>query len=264
MEVEDGFCLLPEDGTSSRNPAGNLIAEDGDEILLEGGIDTFLLEEETEPTEITNQLVLEGDATLNTSGTYLFQNNPITLSDVFSIKLDSTVRARAFFPFAGRIDDIADFDDIEDFDGAAPSGCDVQLFIRTTQDDPAGSPTWSSWRKFNNAEFKARAYEVKAEFTTKANNQQIAVDQLRIDSNMVSRTTRGTGTSSSSADVSITYTNKFAATPVIGIAAFNMATGDYYTASNSTATGFDISFYNSGGTRVVRNFDWTATGYGKG
>ena len=105
---------------------------------------------------------------------------------------------------------------------------------------------------------------MKAEFTTKENNQQIAVDQLRIDSDMPSRTTRGTGTSSASADVSITYANKFAATPVIGITAFNMATGDYYTASNSSATGFDISFYNSGGTRVVRNFDWTATGYGKG
>jgi predicted phage tail protein len=264
FELEDGFFLLAEDGTSTRNPVGNLVLEDSDELLFEGGIDTFLLEEETAPTAITNQLVLEGDATLNTSGTYLFENNPITLSDVFSIKLSSTVRARAFFPFAGRVDDIADFDDIEDFDGASPSGCDVQLFIRTTEDDPAGSPTWSSWRLFNNAEFKARAYEVKAEFTTKENNQQIAVDQLRIDSDMPSRTTRGSGTSSASADVSITYTNKFAATPVIGITAFNMATGDYYTASNSSATGFDISFYNSGGTRVVRNFDWTATGYGKG
>ncbi len=54
------------------------------------------------------------------------------------------------------------------------------------------------------------------------------------------------------------------ATPVIGIAAFNMATGDYYTLTSGSATGFAISFYNSGGTRVVRNFDLTATGYGKG
>jgi predicted phage tail protein len=230
------------------NSAGDFLAEDGTYILCEDG----------------NKLVLQGDATLNTSGTYLFENNPITLSDVFSIKLESTVRARQFYFYADRIDDVTSFDAISDFDGEAPSGADVELYIRTTEDDPAGSPTWSSWRLFNNAEFKARAYEVKAEFSTEANTEQIAVDQLRIDSNMPSRTTRGTGTSSASADVSITYTNKFAATPVIGITAFNMATGDYYTASNSSATGFDISFYNSGGTRVVRNFDWTATGYGKG
>ena len=240
--------LLDFDGGSTAS-AGRIVDEAGDAIITEAGDDN---------------IGQEGDSTFYTSGTYQLENNPITLSDVFSIKLDSTLRARAFFPYAGRIDDIADFDDISDFDGSAPSGADVKLYIRTTEDDPAGSPTWSSWRLFNNAEFKARAYEVKAEFSTEKNTDQIAVDQLRIDSNMPSRTTRGTGTSSSSADVSITYTNKFAATPVIGIAAFNMATGDYYTASNSTATGFDISFYNSGGTRVVRNFDWTATGYGKG
>jgi hypothetical protein len=262
--AEDGTYILCEDGSSSRNPLGIVIAEDDSELLFENGLDTFLQEGEEEPTAITNKLVLQGDATLNTSGTYLFENNPITLSDVFSIKLESTVRARQFYPYADRIDDVTSFDAISDFDGEAPSGADVELYIRTTEDDPAGSPTWSSWRLFNNAEFKARAYEVKAEFSTEANSEQIAVDQLRIDSNMPSRTTRGTGTSSASADVSITYTNKFAATPVIGITAFNMATGDYYTASNSSATGFDISFYNSGGTRVVRNFDWTATGYGKG
>ena len=262
--AEDGGFILCEDGTSTRNPLGIITAEDDSELLLESGIDTFLQEGETEPTEIDGKLVLEGDTTLNTSGTYYLENNPITLSDVFSIKLDSTLRARSFYPYADRIDDVTEFDTIKDFDGAAPTGCDVKFYLRTTEDDPTGSPTWSSWRLFNNAEFKARAYEVKAEFSTENNTEQIAVDQLRIDSNMVSRTTRGTGTSSASADVTITYTNKFAAIPVIGITAFNMATGDYYTASNSSATGFDISFYNSGGTRVVRNFDWTATGYGKG
>ena len=262
--AEDGTYILCEDGTSSRNPLGIITAEDSSELLFESGIDTFLQEGEEEPTAIDGKLVLEGDATLNTSGTYYLENNPITLSDVFSIKLDSTLRARAFYPYADRVDDITDFDAIKDFDGAAPTGCDVKLYIRTTEDNPASSPTWSSWRLFNNAEFKARAYEVKAEFSTQANTEQIAVDQLRIDSNMVSRTTRGTGTSSGSADTTITYTNKFAGTPVIGIAAFNMATGDYYTLTSSSATGFAISFYNSGGTRVVRNFDWTATGYGKG
>jgi len=262
--AEDGTYILCEDGTSTRNSLGIITAEDTSELLFESGIDTFLQEGEEEPTSIDGKLVLEGDATLNKTGTYYLENNPITLSDVFSVKLNSTLRARSFYPYADRVDDITDFDAIKDFDGAAPTGCDVKLYIRTTEDNPASSPTWSSWRLFNNAEFKARAYEVKAEFSTQASTEQIAVDQLRIDSDMVSRTTRGTGTSSSGADTTITYTNKFAGTPVIGIAAFNMATGDYYTLTSSTATGFAISFYNSGGTRVVRNFDWTSTGYGKG
>ena len=239
---------LDFDGGSTAS-AGRIVDEAGDAIITEAGDDN---------------IGQEGDSTFHTSGTYLLENNPITFSDVFSVKLDSTLRARAFFPYVGRIDDVTDFDKITDFDGDAPTGADVELYIRTTEDDPTGSPTWSSWRLFNNAEFKARAYEVKAEFSTETNTDQIAVDQLRIDSNMPSRTTRGTGTSSTSADVSVTYTNKFAATPVIGITAFDMATGDYYTVSNSAATGFDISFYNSSDTRVQREFNWTATGYGKG
>ena len=263
FELEDGFFLLAEDGSSDRNPVGNVTLEDGDQMLFEGGADTFLLEEETAPTTISNQLVLEGDATLHTSGTYFFNANPITFSDVFSFALTSTVRTRSFFPFAARLDDVADFDDLSDFDGDAPTGAEVQLYVRTTEDDPAGSPTWSSWRNFTSAQLRARAYEVKAEFSTENNNEQIAVDQLRIDSDMATRSERNSGTSSTSADVSVTYNNAFAATPVIGITAFDMVSADYYTISNSSATGFDISFYNSSDTRVERTFNWVATGYGR-
>ena len=263
FELEDGFFLLAEDGSSDRNPVGNVTLEDGDQMLFEGGADTFLLEEETAPTTISNQLVLEGDATLHTSGTYFFNANPITFSDVFSFALTSTVRTRSFFPFAARLDDVTDFDALSDFDGSAPTGAEVQLYVRTTEDDPAGSPTWSSWRNFTSAQLRARAYEVKAEFSTENNNEQIAVDQLRIDSDMATRSERNSGTSSTSADVSVTYNNAFAATPVIGITAFDMVSADYYTISNSSATGFDISFYNSSDTRVERTFNWVATGYGR-
>ena len=247
VDTLNGELELAQSGAETAS-AGNLVYEDGDKILLEND----------------DTLVQQGDSKFYKSGTYLFENNPITLSDVFSISLESTLRARAYYPFADRLDDYTDFDKIENFDGTAPEDCDVVLFIRTTEDDPAGSPTWTSWRAYNNAQFKARAYELKAEFSTRNDNENIAVDQLRVDSSMAMRTATGSGTSSASANTSITYTNKFAATPQIGIMATNMATGDYYTIVSSTATGFAISFYNSSNTRVVRSFDWTSTGYGKG
>ena len=263
FELEDGFYLLAEDGTSSRNPVGTLVFEDGDEMLFEGGVDTFELEAETAPTTISNQLVLEGDATFFTSGTYFFNANPITFSDVFDIDLTSVLRSRSFYPFADRIDDISDFDDITDFDGEAPTGAEVELYVRTTEDDPSGSPTWSSWRSFTSAQLRCRAYEVKAEFSTESSTEQIAVDQLRIDSDMATRSERNSGTSSTSANINVTYTNAFAATPVIGITAFDMVSADYYTISSSSATGFSISFYNSSNARVQRTFNWVATGYGR-
>ena len=233
---------------------GDVLAEDGTLILME------------DDTDGTTLLGLEGNDALLTSGTYFFENNPITFSDVFSVKLDSTLRARAFYPYGIFLDDRPDFDAIVDFDGAAPTAPDVKLFIRTTQDDPAGSPTYTSYRKYNNAEFKARAFELKAEFTTGNELEQIAVDQLRVVANMPIRTVTGSVTTSTSADVSVAYGtgNKFAATPSVGIVFTTNSSGDYYVISNSSATGFDVSVYNSSDTRIAKTVNWTATGYGKG
>ena len=71
----------------------------------------------------------------------------------------------------------------------------------------AGSPTYTSYRRYNNAEFKARAFKLKAEFTTGAIDEQIAVDQLRVVANMPIRTITGSVTTNAAAvsdtDVSV-------------------------------------------------------------
>ena len=103
---------------------GDMLAENDTLILME------------DDTDNTSVMGLEGNKGFFTSGTYEFQNNPITFSDVFSVKLDSTLRARAFYPYGIRLDDRPDFDAIVDFDGTAPTAPDVKLFIQTTQDDP--------------------------------------------------------------------------------------------------------------------------------
>jgi len=234
------------------NPLGDFDLEDGGGLLLEDD----------------SNLDLQGDDELHTSGTYVFNSgNTFTLSDVFSLRLDSTLRARSFFPYGERIDDEPDFDLITEFDGTAPNTCDVELYIRTTQDDPAGSPTFTSWRRFNNAEFKARGYQVKAEFSTGGPQEQIAVDQLRVQAQMPRRTLTGTVTTSTSADVSVTYGtgNKFYVAPDVGIVMAAQDSGENYVISNPSATGFDVSVYDSvGGSRIAKAITWTATGYGIG
>ena len=60
----------------------------------------------------------------------------------------------------------------------------------------------------------------------------------------------------------ITYTNAFYASPAVGISAQNMATGDTYTISSKSATGFSIAFTNSSGSGINRTFDYVAQGYG--
>ena len=204
-----------------------------------------------------------GNATLETSGTYLFQNNPIDLGDVFSIRLDTTLRARSFFPYADFVDTWDDWDNQTSIDGTAPSNCDVKLYVRTTQEASPSGSDWTSWRVYNNAQLSARKYELKAEFTTGGNLEQIAVDQLRVQPMMGRRTESGSGTASNSGDLTVTFGKKFAATPAIGITFSATTTGDYYTIASSSATNFTISIYNASNARQARAFTWTATGHGK-
>lgn len=236
-------------------PIGDFDLEDGNAILLEDD----------------SNYTLQGDNELHTTGVYKFNGgNAFALSDVFSLRLDSTLRARSFFPYGERIDDEPDFDLITEFDGTAPNTCDVKLFIQTTQDDPAGSPTYTSLRRFNNAEFKARGFKVEAHFSTGAPQEQIAVDQLRIQAEMPIRTLTGTVTTSTSADVSVAYGagNKFYVAPDVGVVMQVQDSGENYVISNPSATGFDVSVYDSTDvatrSRVAKAITWTATGYGIG
>ena len=204
---------------------------------------------------------------LHTTGEYVFNGNPFTLTHVGSLRLESTLRARSYFPATNLLDDAPDFDAIVDFDGTTPTTCDVKLYVRTTEDDPSGSPTYTSWRHFNNAEIKCRAFELKAEFETNDDTAQISVDQLRVKALMPFRSLSGEVTTSTSGDTTVNFGtgNRFYVKPSIGIIFAASNTTDYYVISNdSSGSSFDISVYNSSNTRIASTVRWNAVGYGRG
>ena len=204
-----------------------------------------------------------GNATFHTSGTYLFQNNPIDLGGVYSVRLNSTVKVRGYFPYAVTVDTHPNWDAISSVDGVTPQSCDVKLYIRTTQLTNPGSEDWTSWRLFHNAEFSARKYELKAECVTGGSLQQIAIQTLKVEALAATRTINASGTTLTTGDLAITFSNAFLATPSVGIIFNATASGEYYKITGDTANGFSVSIYNSSNQRVARAFHWTATGYGK-
>ena len=244
------------DGSTNELLTDTIEGAGKDDVLQENG-DIFLQEN-------GDNTLTEGDTRFATSAAYEFAGNPITLSDVFNVSLNSEIKVRGFRPDDIKLDEVADFDAVLDVDGSVPLDANAQLYIRTTQDDPSGSPTYTSWREFNNAEFKARAFELKLEVETTSGFDRVAVTELEVTANLPVYSQTGTITTSASADVSQSYANKFYLTPQVGIAFTTQDSGDYYVISNSAATGFDISVYNSSDTRVARQVSWTATGYGKG
>lgn len=104
--------------------------------------------------------------TINTSGTYEFATN-MDLSTVKNVRLQRQLTVQIinaldqFDSRAGNVDTWADFDGNE---GAAVAN--IKLYYASTDDNPAGSPTWSAYKEFTSVEERARAYKFKAVFST--------------------------------------------------------------------------------------------------
>ena len=58
------------------------------------------------------------------------------------------------------------------------------------------------------------------------------------------------------------FTNPFKTTGyAVGVTGQSMATGDYFTVTNKTVSGFDVSFFNSSNTGISKTFDFIAKGF---
>jgi hypothetical protein len=72
-----------------------------------------------------------------------------------------------------------------------------------------------------------------------------------------------TASSSGSSTYTVTYADAFYAAPDVTISPSNMATGDFFTLTSVTRTGFTVAFSNSASAAVTRSFTYTAVGYGR-
>jgi hypothetical protein len=139
-----------------------------------------------------------------------------------------------------------------------------------------GGGPWTSPQDMVNGTFKGRAFRFQAELSTEATDQNILVDELGYDATFQRRTEHSNGAVASTAGAKfITFTHPFwtgttalggttAYLPSIGITPHNLGTGEYFDVTSISGTGFTVTFKNSGGTAIDRNFNWAATGYGKG
>jgi hypothetical protein len=113
------------------------------------------------------------------SGTYDFSTG-LDLGAVTSVRLTASVQGYAVL-VQDEIDSRgADLDDWLDFDATAGANGDAWVEVRDTDDNPAGSPTWSDWRRLDAAEFEARAFEFRARLSVRDSSFNIRVSRLRV------------------------------------------------------------------------------------
>ena len=208
------------------------------------------------------------------SGEYEFTNT-LDLGAVYSLDLTRRFITRAFFPNDTVDQRQADVDDWADFDGPEADAVNARLYVRKTNDNPAGSPTYDDWTVFVSGTFEARAFQFKAELTSSDVSQNIKVDELGYLATFQRRQdnsdgTEASGTSTKSvtfADAFFTGTASLGGTdnflPSVGVTVHNLGDGERVNISNVSATGFDLDVLNSSNNNVSRNFTYSAVGYGR-
>jgi predicted phage tail protein len=198
------------------------------------------------------------------------------LGDVYDFRIRRYIVSRPIV-FSTLFDSISgDFDAQSGFfDGTVADQINVATYVRTTPDDPAGSPTYGPWTEFASGMIRGRGVQVKAIFTTETELIGVAIDELGATLELTRRVTTSlaTLTSSSSAVTSITFPNAFykAVTvgdpyytllPSVGVTGLALGSNVRTHVTNLTRTGFDVEFLQ-GGSRQVVDFTYNAVGYGR-
>ena len=209
------------------------------------------------------------------TGEYAFAST-LDLEDVYSLDLERRIVSRGIYPSDTIDSRTALIDTWDDFDGAVVDFVNAELYVRKTDDDPSGTPTYSAWQPLANGVLKARAFQFKVVLTSNDPAQNVLVDELGYKAQMQQRTEGSNGfvaSGTTSGGKAITFGSPFftgtttlggtnSALPTVTITPHNMASNDFFVVDSLSGTGFTVEFKH-GSSTIDRNFMWSATGFGK-
>lgn len=220
--------------------------------------DTFAIADWFGPSDF---FMLGGGSGFGFSDGYYNFSNTTDLGAVYTSRVTSTVIAY------GEVvtDDFFASDDfftVEDWFGIEATDWDVVIEARKTDDNPAGSPTWSSWFPVNMQDVTARAMQFRAHLISNRNALTPVVTNISMVVDMPDRIVHGDNIAVGTGGATITFNPPFKVLHSITRSDQNMQTGDYATVTGKSASGFTIQFKNAAGAGVARTFDYHAKGYG--
>ena len=203
---------------------------------------------------------------VSTTGEYVFANS-VDLTQPYDVNLRKVLEASSFNLnnlWDDRVDLVDSWGYIDQVGGLTEATkCNAAVYVRSTNDDPSGSPTWSAYKEFSNVLITGRAFEFKAILTSNDTNQNIAVTKLGAKLELQGRTESiSTPVTTGSSQYSVSFTNAFKQTPTVVVTPTNQQSGDFHELANISRTGFQVTFKN-GSSAVARSFVWAASGFGK-
>jgi len=201
-------------------------------------------------------------ANRDSKGFYNFDNS-LSLDAIYDGNLEPTLTLDAQDPYDlfdnGR--GVLFFDDAKaPFDGSEPSHAFHKIQAATSTTSLANCTSFSDIS--SSATYKFRYAKFRLKLYNDDNKTSSNIKGLSVKLDMEERTIGENDLVSSSGTKVIAYAKPFYASPSVGIAAQNMSTGDVFTITSKSKTGFTINFANSSGSAVDRTFDYVAKGYG--
>ena len=174
------------------------------------------------------------------------------------------------------------------FDGPQAQNNNAQVLVAATSANPSNGSTYQAsdfngidFNVFANGSFKGRGFKFKLKLSTDIPSQNVSVEQAGYTASLPSRTEQsavifsdsaGDGTGSAGAKT-VTFAAPFFVgtssitgipNPSVNISPQNMATGDFFELSGISGTQFTVHFKNSSGASIIRQFTYSAVGFGKG
>ena len=228
----------------------------------------------TAEKSLASELIHTGNVSVDRGlrGTYDFKDT-LDLEGTFSLTLKRHFQGTGFY-VGDRFDNRTDLIDTwTDFDGTVANDANAKLVVRTTVDDPSGSPTYSEFNDVANGTFKARAFQFRTILETNDAAQNMNIQQVGYTATMPSRTEQSAVIASGSGAKAVTFTAPFFVgtssitgipKPSVNISPQNMGTKEFYELTNISGTGFTVHFKNESGGSIDRNFTYSAVGFGKG
>ena len=120
-----------------------------------------------------------GEGGIDQFGYYLFDTG-YDYGSVSRIRLTRKITSTLVQPLDQMDSRTALIDSWADFDGTDAAAGDCRVFVRHTDDDPTGSPTWSGWELLTVNEYNHRAFEFKAELSVNDPAYNIRVSELSV------------------------------------------------------------------------------------
>lgn len=196
------------------------------------------------------------------SGTYTLDNT-LDLGGVYDVNVRRLLEFTTFVAGALFDDKTLLIDDWGLIDDSVPDGPNASMYVRTTPDDPAGTPEWSDWREFANATVRGRGLQFKVVATTIDPTQNILITDLAVYVEMQQRT-EASAILASTEEAAATYDfdAPFYQAPSVGVTVYDMDSNDALLVEAVTRTGFDLEIIH-GGAPQSHDFTFTAVGYGK-